>query len=275
MFGKFYIPHPALQEFVLDIGTVDITLPEEIEQVTTPYPPTPHQSLMFYGDDRISTQKADWDHFELQPPVLIVGPQYTRVNILVTRRLKVVRVDFRPGGLHRLLGIPMSILFDDSFNAYDIFGPEMQLINEQLLNTADDEVRKSIVEGFLLAKRKQLKLSCPFDAAIRVLIQTGGNISMEQLASLACLSLRQLDRKCMERIGMLPKVFARIVRFSKAYRLKEANLNLSWTAIAHEAGYFDQTHFIRDFKEFAGVTPRIIEKAILETPFQMQADLLV
>jgi AraC-like DNA-binding protein len=275
MFGKFYIPHPALQEFVLDIGTVDITIPDSIEYVITPYPPTPHQSLMFYGDDRIKTQKSTWDHFELTPPVLIVGPQYTRVNILLERRLKVVRVDFRPGGLHRLLRIPMSILFDDSFNAYDIFGAEMQLINEQLLNTSEDESRKSIVENFLLEKRKQLKASCPLDAAIRVLVKNDGNIPIEQIASLACLSLRQFDRKCVERIGMPPKVFARIVRFSKAYRLKEANLDLSWTTIAHQAGYFDQTHFIKDFKEFAGVTPRIIEKSISETPFQMQADLLV
>jgi AraC-like DNA-binding protein len=274
MFGKYHILHPALQDFVLDIGTVDISVPEGLIDINTPYPPTPHQSLMFYGDDLIKTKKAKETAFEVRPAVLIVGPQYTRVNIVVTRRLKVVRVDFLPGGLHRLLGIPMSTLFDDSYNAYDIFGGEVQAVNEQLVNTPDDGARKSIVENFLVQKSKQVKCSIPFDAAISVLLKQGGNLPVESLASLACLSLRHLDRKCMERIGMLPKVFARIVRFSKAYRLKEANTNLSWTAIAHKTGYFDQAHFIRDFKEFAGVTPRIIEKDIANTPFRMQADLL-
>ena len=72
---------------------------------------------------------------------------------------------------------------------------------------------------------------------------------------------------------MPPKLFARIIRFSKAYRLRENFPNMNWTSIAHECGYFDQMHFIRDFKEFAGVSPRIIEKELEQLPVRLQASM--
>ncbi|RZK67983.1 MAG: AraC family transcriptional regulator, partial [Pedobacter sp.] len=87
------------------------------------------------------------------------------------------------------------------------------------------------------------------------------------------LSMKQFERTCKERIGMNPKMYARIVKFSKAYRLREAFPQLSWIQIAHESGYFDQMHMIRDFKVFAGVNPSVIEQQLLLTPLRMQKDI--
>jgi AraC-like DNA-binding protein len=55
--------------------------------------------------------------------------------------------------------------------------------------------------------------------------------------------------------------------------MRENDASLTWTNIAYECGYFDQMHFIRDFKEFAGVTPGIIEKELLKAPAMLQAGL--
>ncbi len=100
--------------------TIDAVLPDAATDVVTPYPPTPHQSIIFYGNDRIKMQKEGMNSFELQASVVVIGPQYTRVNLMVAKRLKAVRVDFHAGGLYRLLGIPMTHLFDGGFNALDI-----------------------------------------------------------------------------------------------------------------------------------------------------------
>jgi AraC-like DNA-binding protein len=105
------------------------------------------------------------------------------------------------------------------------------------------------------------------------LLKMSGNLPVEQMASLACLSLRQFERICKERIGLPPKLFARVVRFSKAYRLRENHQDVSWTHIAYESGYFDQMHLIRDFKQFAGVAPGIIQKELEQTPIRLQAGL--
>ncbi|MBK7426448.1 MAG: AraC family transcriptional regulator [Saprospiraceae bacterium] len=167
----------------------------------------------------------------------------------------------------------MNELFDGGFDAFDFFGPEMKELNDQLLEINDLHEGKILVEKFLLNKVKALKEILPFDTAVRILLKNSGNMSIEKTASLSCLSLKQFERKCRERIGMNPKMYARILKFSKAYRLHEASPDLSWTNIAYEAGYYDQMHMIRDFKIFAGVNPSVIEHQLRETPLRMQKDL--
>lgn len=212
-------------------------------------------------------------NFDAQPLTVLVGPQFSRVNIKVHHQLSAIRVDFLPGGMYRMLGVPMHELFDGGFDAIDFFGKEIKHINEQLQHIANLEEGKNIVEKFLLNKVTILKGILPFDAALRVLLKNNGNIAIEKTASLSCLSLKQFERKCKERIGMNPKMYARILKFSIAYRLHETFPQLSWTKIAYEAGYYDQMHMIRDFKVFTGVNPSVIEQQLHSTPLRMQKDL--
>ncbi len=268
-----YIPHPALQGYVFNISTVHMVLPDGIHDVVTPYPPTPFQSLMFYCNHPISAGRIDEGRFNKQPLTLLTGPQYSRVNVKVHRELNAIRVDFLPGGMYRMLGIPMLELFDEGFDALDFFGPEMKSINEQLQHISNLDEGKNIVEKFLLKQLTKLKETAPFDSALRILFTHNGNMPIEKIASLSCLSIKQFERKCKERLGMNPKLYARILKFSKAYRLHESCPQLKWTQIAYEAGYYDQMHMIKDFKTFAGVNPSIIQQQLLSTPLRMQKDL--
>jgi AraC-like DNA-binding protein len=211
--------------------------------------------------------------FEKQPLTVLIGPQFSRVNIKVHNRISAIRVDFLPGGLFRLLGIPLYQLFDSGYDAYEFFGAEMRSINDRLQHITQLEVGKSIVENFLISRVSHLRELLPFDAALRTLLHHNGNMPMDKTASLACLSLKQFERKCKERLGMNPKLYARILKFSKAYRIHEASPELTWTKIAYEAGYYDQMHMIRDFKVFAGVNPSDIEHQLQSTPLRMQKDL--
>jgi AraC-like DNA-binding protein len=270
---KLYIPHPALQEYVLGISTVSAILPEGITDVVTPYPPTPFQSLMFYCNNPISMGRIGIGDFNKQPLTVLVGPQFSRVNIKVHRQLGAIRVDFLPGGMYRMLGIPMHELFDGGYDALDFFGAKMRSINDQLQHASNLEEGKNNVEKFLLTQIQKLKIILPFDSALLILLHNNGNIPIEKTAQFSCLSIKQFERKCKERIGMNPKMYSRILKFSKAYRLHESCPQLSWTQIAYEAGYFDQMHMIKDFKVFAGVNPSVIEQQLLSTPLRMQKDL--
>lgn len=269
---QFYTPHLLLQEFINCIMVVHAQLSEDDSSVIC-YPPTPQNSLFFYINDRIKVQKQGEADFILQPRSVVVGLQSTSVILDVNKSHKAVRVGFHPGGMYRLLGFSMAEMIDGSYDAADLFGNEIQEINNKLQEAESFDEIKEVIEQFLLGKVKLLKRALPFDYAMLELLRLNGNVPIEQIASLACLSLRQFERQSKERIGLPPKVFARLVRFSKAYRLRENFPELSWTHIAHECGYFDQMHFIRDFKEFAGITPGIIEKELENTPLRMQADM--
>lgn len=270
---KIYIPHLALQSYVLNISTVNALLPQGVKEVVTPYPPTPFQSLLFYCNNSVSMSRTENGAFCEQPLSVLIGPQFSRVNVKVNLHLRAIRVDFVPGGIYRVLGMPMSELFDDGFDALYFFGAEMKIINEQLQNIINLEDGKIIVEKFLLKKVASLKELLPLDYAIRLLLSSNGNMPIEKTASLSCLSIKQFERKCQQRIGMNPKMYARILRFSKAYRMHETFPQLSWIKIAYKAGYFDQMHMIREFKVFAGVNPSVIEQQLQSTPLRMQRDL--
>lgn len=241
--------------------------------VIVPYPPTPQNSLFLYINDPVKMQPGDRDEFLLQPRSVLVGPQLTRVMLDVNQSHKAVRVGFHPGGLHRLLGISLHEMVDGSFDAAGLWGHEMERLNEQLQDAENFDAIKEMVEHFLLLKVKKIKPVLPFDRAMLELMRWNGNITLEKIASLSCLSLRQFERVCKTRIGIPPRLFARLVRFSKAYRLRESCSKMTWTHIAFECGYYDQMHFIRDFKEFAGVTPRVLEKELEKAPLRLQAEM--
>ena len=252
---------------------IDVKVDASAGQVIVPYPPTPQNSLFFYIDDQIQVQFDDEKGFVLQPRSVIVGPQLTAVKIDINQRHKAVRVGFQPGGLHRMLGLSLHEMADGNYNAADVFGNKMAIVQSQLQEAEGFDAIKEVVEQFLLTQLLHTKPLLAFDHAMLQLVKHSGNLPIEKLASMSCLSLRQFERVCKQRIGMPPKLFARITRFSKAYRLHENSPYQSWTSIAYECGYFDQMHFIRDFKEFAGVTPRILEKELEQLPVRLQASM--
>ncbi len=175
-----------------------------------------------------------------------------------------IKVGFQPGGLYRFIGIPMNeLLHKEAFAGVDIMGNEINEAAEQLSEADSFEKMKIIVERFLFKYLDRLKTPLPIDQVLPLLIKERGLLKIDQMASLACLSIRQFERVF---IGLPPKHFSRMVRFAQAWIIKEQQPQISWIKIAHECGYFDQMHFIRDFHEFAGVNPSSIESELLISP---------
>lgn len=237
-----------------------------------PFPPTPQHCIYFYINDPVQTQKAGQEVFVTKAPSIVVGPQLTRVNLNIGQNHKMICVAFHPGGLHRLLGIPMHRLLDEDVDSSLLLGSQIDQINEQLKVASNSAEGMTVIENFLLKKIQHAKRLLPFDLAMQELVKQDGNVCIDKIAALSCLSLRQFERTCKDRIGLPPKLFARLTRFSKAYRLKESQTGMSWTSIAYECGYFDQMHLIRDFKEFAGSTPSLMQGEILAAPVRLQAN---
>ena len=89
-------------------------------------------------------------------------------------------------------------------------------------------------------------------------------MSVTELAGKACLSPKQFGRIFSNYVGMMPKEYSRIVRFQKSLWLLQ-NHHRDYAGIAYACGYSDQSHFIRDFRHFCGLTPR--ELTEYQTPY--------
>lgn len=267
MFQQFYEPHPALKGFVNNIMIHEVNFDAAQPKLNFSVPPLPEHCLFFYVRDRSNAEDIATNKKETLSSSVIVGPHTTRHVITPGCSHLMIKVGFQPGGLYRLLGIPMKeLLCNDSFDSTDLLGNQINEVNDRLKYATSFTEMKTIVEIFLLKRSGKLKQALPIDHVLPLLIKERGLIKIDQLASQACLSIRQFERVFQQRIGLPPKHFSRLVRFSQAWTMKEQQQGISWINIAHECGYFDQMHLIRDFHEFAGVNPSSIELELLNSP---------
>jgi AraC-like DNA-binding protein len=262
MVVQFYRPCPALQPFVSNYMLMHIQLEKGLPRVVKPYPANPEQCLFFYARDPVEVFNYADKQESTSPLSILVGPQVARVNLKMGYDQLTIKAGFQPGGLFRLLGIPMWQLLDQTVDSHDVLGLEIREINEQLRELNDYRAMIASVEKFLMAKVARLKTEVsPVERISKLMLRSQpGNCSLDWLAGQACLSPRQLERKFLERIGMSPKLFQRVVRFAQAYSMKDRQPALDWQDMVYHCGYYDQMHLIKDFKFFAGVTPTMLMK---------------
>lgn len=259
IFFREYAPHPALQSFIrhywiihiqLDPATPHQQLPRK------PYPPTTEQCLYFYPYDLPHSVKMGNQTPENATSGIVVGQQLTRQNITINTNYLMLKVSFQPGSLFRLLGVPMHLLADGHADSEAIIGRAVKVINERLPEAVNYAAMVQVVENFLLQKAAQSNQTLlPIDRVAQQMLNPEAYYQLDQLASDACLSIRQFERKFRERVGVSPKLFSRIARFGQAYKLREAAPTRSWLDIAYKCSYYDPNHLVKDFQQFAGATP--------------------
>ena len=261
MFTIYYSPHQALKEYVEAICVTghEFRSDDFISPIYT-YMPNHMRFMCFYLEDLIKGKNVS-GIFEERARSMIIGPQISPVTLDLGKKMLNVVVMLKPCGLYRLLGIPLWEIVDRDFDARLILGKEIDDIVERLMNAASHEKKNLIIQEYLLGKLIKLKPALPIDRAMLQLIGANGNLSMDFMAFQSCLSVRQLERQCLNRIGVPPKYFARIIRFSEAYKFKERNPHTSWIEIAYRFGYYDQMHLIRDFRHFTGVNPSMVNES--------------
>lgn len=272
MILRHYKPLPELQTFISHIMLVHYNLDRSKPRPINPFPPQPEHSLYFYPFDKISSCNYATGIVGEAPRSMLVGPQLSRVDLTMGYHMLVIMVGFQPGGMYRLLNIPMKEMIDQPFDATLFLGNEMDRITQRLGETTDHDSMIDIVQSYLLKKTRRLKIMLPIEQVLMQNFRSGNLDNVDRLAKHACVSTRQLERQFRERIGIPPKLFARLVRFSKAWNMRERNPVISWLSIAHTCGYADQMHMIRDFKEFAGVTPLILQRDLEKSPLRLQGD---
>ncbi len=258
-FYREYIPHPALQPFVRHYLLLHIQLDPKTPHDSLPvkpYPPSTEQCLYFYPYDLTHSTKSGNKTPESVSSAIIVGQPLTRMNIRINTNYLMLKVSFQPGGLFRLLNIPMYELVDGYADIEAVAGRTMKDVNERLPEAPNYGAMIQIIEEFLLRKAAQCRHSVlPIDIVAQRMLNPAAYHQLDRLAYDASLSTRQFERKFRERVGISPKLFTRISRFRQAYKLREADPTRSWVDIAYACSYYDPNHLIKDFQQFAGTNP--------------------
>ncbi|MGH2535140.1 MAG: helix-turn-helix domain-containing protein [Thermomicrobiales bacterium] len=176
-----------------------------------------------------------------------------------------LQVNFTPIGAYRFFGVSMGELVNRVVALDDLVGPMARRLEERLFEASNWTARFAIMDGFIAARMDEAR---PADADVawawRQIEDAGGSVAVTALAEEIGWSRKHLVARFREQVGMPPKQVARIVRFHRTMRLLDRDNAIDWADLAHRCGYYDQSHLIRDVRQFAGCTPTELSRARLD-----------
>jgi AraC-like DNA-binding protein len=162
---------------------------------------------------------------------------------------------FQPGGIRRLLGVPANHLVDQIVDAEALLGPCAREMSQRVQEARTATYMTWIVESYLLNLIRHADKRNYAEYFAQLQLESHGRIPVSELISASGVSRGRFEKSFLESIGILPKLYARMVRFDHALRLRSSDPAQSWMSISADAGYFDQNHFIKDFKAMTGRLP--------------------
>jgi AraC-like DNA-binding protein len=169
--------------------------------------------------------------------------------------VRIVGVRFRLGGLAPFVTGRLDTWTGRTPAPEKVFGDEIRELESELRATADVDISATLLDTFFLG-RLRLDEAQTLERAVAALTVSGGRIPIGELALTAGASPRQLERLFARGLGLAPKTVGRVLRFQHALRSLMADPGVPLGDVAADAGYFDQAHFVRDFREFSGGVPR-------------------
>ena len=170
-----------------------------------------------------------------------------------SKNVGTILVYFSEMGAAAFLPVPAHELFGESYALSELLSHRVEEVEEQLSEAVDDVQRLLVVEAFLRSHLRQHTTDSMVKHAINIISSTEGNIRMSELSDKLNISIGQMEKRFRNVVGATPKKFASIVRFNTILKYQPTSKTL--IELAHRVGYFDQAHFIKDFKAFTGQTP--------------------
>lgn len=235
-------PHPALQPY---ISNYTLTFPTRVA-ISEQYTVIPHGcATLIFG---MKDQQIDSQVFGPATKAAIVGDQATTFEQLFI-------VEFQPAGLHAFLGFDQHELTDQ---LYPLELVHAKLNQEMLVLLESAESIQELLFGVDQLFLKAILNACPpeLTASTKTIVNQMGNVSLKQLSDKAFYSERHLTRLFNEYLGMSTKTFSRLVRVNQALRLLNNPAN-GITQVHEATGYYDVSHFNRDFKRITGKTSQL------------------
>lgn len=245
-------PAPALADFVEYYG-----LWEDDVWVGGPVPhpllPGVANSLhVLYADSPATVAVAETSPAPAQALRLLTWPQ---LHLRRRGRVGLLGIYFRPAGFFHLFGMPMP----EAPAAPDGWGEPQRFIRQLLQRISvatTNTARLAAADELLLRQlRSQQPVPNAIDQVADRILHQHGQVNIETLAHDAGLSRRQLERRFLAEVGAPPKLYARTARFNHVLQLLAASPTPNWQDIAYRCGYYDQAHFIREFRFFTGKSP--------------------
>jgi AraC-like DNA-binding protein len=209
--------------------------------------------IVFYFKTPLTQYNEHGLNTHVHPRSFIYGQVTRYKDLLSVGKLGILVVVLQPYGIYSLSRIASHELNDSIVSLNDVFGNDASILEDQVLNAPDGKRMIDCIESFLLKKRSDVIYpDKPLAAALKLIGEYKGMITINNLLNVLPVTERQLERKFKEFIGISPKRFTDIVKLQHFLKLLQ---NRGIANSVYDAGYYDQAHLNNCFKRSIGLTP--------------------
>ncbi|MGP0066953.1 MAG: DUF6597 domain-containing transcriptional factor [Isosphaeraceae bacterium] len=257
MVFRTYRPRPPLSDFVELFWLYAGYAPSHAHLKERLLPTGTMELVINLREDRVKVyDRHDTDRFESFRGSVICGAQSEFFVIDTAEQASVIGAHFRPGGAFPFLHLTAGELLNAHAPLESLWGNRAGDLRDRLVEAKTPEARFAILEQTLLAQADRPLLHHPAVAfAIEEIRRMPDAWTIAHLADRVGLSHRRFIQAFNEEVGLTPKLFGRIIRFQEVLNRIGAGREIRWANLAASCGYYDQAHFIRDFRAFSGLTP--------------------
>lgn len=205
-------------------------------------------------------------------PVAIISDELHKRSIVTFRMSRpmdvqmrkgsgVIAICFYPGMAYKFIQVPMHALSDTTTALADLWGGMAAEIEDKIAGSSNNEERVSLIQNYLFKELVNGRDDLQIAHCLSQVRLSGGMVPVGRLACDTGLSQRHLSRKFQKFVGLSPKEYLRVSRFILSLDHLKRYPVLSLTEVACKSGYYDQAHFIRDYKDYTGYTPGQVARA--------------
>ena len=251
---KQYDPPESLQSFIKCFWSLEAPS-QAIAEKQRIVPDGCMEMIFHYGDPY--KQFLEDGTSILQPQCFVFGQITSPLEIIPTGASGIIAARFQPDGFIPFSSYPIQQMENKAVPLTILFGDKAAVLEKNVLHADSNDNRINFITEFLLDQLNSDEAADRITkTSIETLLQSNGQINVDELADHLQINRRQLERKFSSAIGLSPKQLSKVIRLQSTLKAMQEKQYTSLTSLAYENGYYDQAHFIKDFKEFTGISPK-------------------
>ncbi|RYD57721.1 MAG: AraC family transcriptional regulator [Sphingobacteriales bacterium] len=249
-------PYPALVPFIESIWCFESDCGIPLEDMRLIVPNGQPKLVIPYDNGLVSTMNEKHTLAkDLSVTLIGMADIPAIINAQSESKIGTIGVEFNAKGAYRFFHLPFHEITNEVYQADDVLGKEVTELQRRVASAGTLQQRVGIVQDYLLKKLTQSKQDAIMDYCIDELTKSNGLIAIEELARKTGYTRRYLSMKFNEKAGVSPKTLASIYRFHHFYKLWAQNSTQHFFEKEFYDYYYDQAHFIKDFKRFTNMPP--------------------
>lgn len=254
MIYQIFEPHHDLKTFVKCYWTLES--PKEKTPEKNTIVPDGTMKMIFHYGDLYKYYTESGNRISL-PKCFVIGQLTRPFEVEPTGETGTFFVRFHPNGFLPFTTIPIEEMENTAVSLTKLFGRDGQEIGQKVLNADTTLERINLIESFLFNRLTENKIIDHIvKSTVETILTVDGQLSVDELSRQNNISRRHLARKFSSSIGLSPKQFSKTIKLQATLKTLLNKKITSFTDLAYESKYYDQAHFIKDFKEFTGLTPK-------------------